>query len=373
MLGIFSAAQIVISVVVITEYTSPKYRGLFLTMKSATLYWGIWSSNAIGTFFHWKYIGLIGILCALYTTVTVLMWPESPYWLASKGRYKECATSHRWLKGRDEESEKELKSIINTQKEYMKSCTKRKLSQKEAAKDLFTNLTSKDFYKPVLISILTGMLSIFSGKLVYTLYAIDIIKKITEDESTAYAGMLIIDGITVASMYVGCALSKFLKRRTLLLVSSSIGVIFLLAISLYLYLINLSEIEENKYVSVCLLVLFSIAVSCGPLIMSTSVFGELIPIRSRNLAVCVIAVTGKLTMGIALKTAPYLFKVFELHGAFLFYGLSCSIIITLLYKYLPETKDKTLQEIADAIKGVKSKSVKVVEADKLIKNANEPN
>lgn len=352
MQGFFSAAQIVISVMVLTEYISPKYRGFFLTIKSATFYWGIWTANILGTFCHWKKIGLAGIICASFTVTTVFVWPESPYWLASKQRFKECAANHRWLKGSDEESEKELEMLINTQKEYVENCQSINKSTSEIVKQFVITVRSKDFYKPLLISILTGLLLVLSGKLVCTVYAIDIIKKVTGNESTAYTGMLVLDGITVASMYIGCILSKFLKRREMLLVTSSIGVLFLYILSLYLYLIRLSVISENSSVSVCLLMLFSIAISCGPLIMSSAVYCELIPLRSRNLAVCIIALIGKLIVAVLLKIAPYIFKLFGLHGTFLFFGISSTIVIIYLYKYLPETKDKTLQEIANNIAGV---------------------
>lgn len=355
MQGLFSASQIVIAIMIMTEYVSPKYRGIFLTIKSTTLYCGIWTSNALGTFFHWKTIPLLGMACALYTLTTVIMWPESPYWLASRGRFKECAASHRWLKGCDEESEKELEALIHSQKEYIANCDTRKLSTKDRVTDFFKTIKSKEFYKPTVLSLLTGTLGVCSGKLVFALYAIDILKKITNSESTAYVAMLILDGITVLSMYGGCVLSKYLKRRTLLLVASTVGVIFLFILSLYTYLINLKLISENKYVSILLLVAFSIAVSCGPMIMSVSVYGELIPIRSRNLSVCLIALFGKLIVALALKIAPMIFRNFGLHGTFFSFGISSSIIILILYKYLPETKDKTLQQILDCIKGVKSK------------------
>ncbi|KAF9791601.1 hypothetical protein SFRURICE_020000 [Spodoptera frugiperda] len=349
MQGLFSASQIVITLMILTEYTSPKYRGIFLTVKTATFYWGIWASNAIGTFFHWRKIPLFGIICSLYTILTVMIWPESPYWLASRGRFKECAASHRSLKGCDEESEKELEVLINSQKEYIASCGLDDMSVRERIIDFFKTLKSKKFYKPTLLSIVTGCLGVFSGKLVFAVYAIDILKKITNSESTAYTSMLVLDGFTVFSMYAGCLLMKYLKRRTLLLVASSIGVLFLFTLSLYLYLISLNVILENNYVSVSLLVAFSIAVSCGPMIMSISVYGELIPVRSRNLSVCLIALIGKLVTGLALKVSPLLFRKFGLHGGFLTFGLSSLAIILILYKYLPETKDKTLQQISDSM------------------------
>ncbi|XP_037297087.1 facilitated trehalose transporter Tret1-like [Manduca sexta] len=348
--GFFGASQIVVSILVLTEYTSPRYRGLFLTLKSATYFWGIWASNAIGTFLHWKKIPLFGIMCSVYTLLTVTVWPESPYWLASQGKYEECAISHRWLKGCDDGSEKELASLIDTQKEYQRNNIKRSMTLKENIKDLYVTVTSQVFYKPILIATMTGTLSIASGKLVFTVYAIDIIKKITDSEKAAYIGMLILDGVTVLSMYFGCALSKILKRRTLLLTAGSIGVLFLFLLSAYLYLIKLSFVNENKYVSIFLLSAFSLAVSCGPLILSTSVYGELIPVRSRNLAICVIAVVGKIIIGTVLKISPSIFKTFGLHGAFLTFAIATLTLLLLLYKYLPETKDKTLQEIAESMK-----------------------
>lgn len=354
MQGLFSASQIVITIMVLTEYTSPKYRGIFLTVKTATFYWGIWASNAIGTFFHWKNIPLFGIICSLYTLITVFIWPESPYWLASRGRFEECAASHRSLKGCDEESEKELLALINSQKEYITSCGTTNLSAGERVADFFKTIKTREFYKSTALSFTTGCLGVFSGKLVFAVYAIDIIKKITNSESTAYVAMLVLDGVTVLSMYGGCVISKYVKRRTLLLTASSVGVLFLFLLSLYLYLITLNVITENKYVSVSLLVAFSIAVSCGPMIMSISVYGELIPIRSRNLSVCIVALGGKLVVALCLKLTPLIFRTYGLHWAFFTFGISSFIIILVLYKYLPETKDKTLQEIADSIKGEKS-------------------
>ncbi|XP_047025998.1 facilitated trehalose transporter Tret1-like [Helicoverpa zea] len=354
MQGLFSALNTTVTVMILTEYTSPKYRGIFLTIKTATFYWGIWTSNAIGTFFHWKKIPLFGIVCSLYALINVMMWPESPVWLASRGKFEECAAAHRSLKGCDEDSEKELEALIASEREYLASCDTN-LSAKGHIIQFFKTIKSKEFYKPALISNFTGFLGFCSGKLIFAVYAIDVLKKITKSESTAYVAMLVIDGFTVFSMYLGCILAKHFNRRSLLLVASAIGAGFLFVLALYLFLITKNVINENKYVTISLFVAFSIAVSCGPLTMCMSVFGELIPLRSRNLSICFIALSGKLSIGIALKIAPWVFKNFGVEGAAFSFGVISSITIMFLYKYLPETKDKTLQQIADNINGSKSK------------------
>ncbi|CAB3235750.1 unnamed protein product [Arctia plantaginis] len=86
-------------------------------------------------------------------------------------------------------------------------------------------------------------------------------------------------------------------------------------------------------------------IACGPMILACSVYGELTPIRYRSSSLPILAIFSEVLMATVLKISPNIFKVFGLHGAFLFYGITSSVFAFLLYKYLPESKDKTLQEI----------------------------
>ncbi|CAK1546243.1 unnamed protein product [Leptosia nina] len=150
-IGVQPPAHLTISLMVLTEF-SPRYRGLFMTFKSATTYWGIWMSNAIGTYFHWKNIALVSFVCSVYT-LTTLLWPESPYWLASKGRFSDCETSHRWLKGTDEKSEEELKILISYQKQRLNRHSK--LSNADKLNNGVKAIGNQAFYKPLLTATLT--------------------------------------------------------------------------------------------------------------------------------------------------------------------------------------------------------------------------
>ncbi|CAH1635708.1 unnamed protein product [Spodoptera littoralis] len=343
MQGMLISSNMTLLILVVTEYTSPRYRGIFMTVKSTIFFWGVWIANATGTFSHWKNIAIIAFVCATLS-LTSFFWPESPSWLAMNGRFEECAESHHWLKGYDKDSEKELENLIQSQKEYIARCKKKEVSSKRL-KNIIETISTKAFYKPLLLSMTVMSLYNFSGKFVCSMYSIELIKKITKSESTAYTGMLILEAVTIFSMQIGCVLSKYLKRRTLLLSSSSIGIMFLFIISLYLYLIKLCIVSENKIVSLFLLTSFSMTISCGPMILACSVYGELTPLRYRSSSLPTLAIFSEILMASILKVSPYIFKYFELHGAFLFYGVTASVFAFLLYKYLPESKDKTLQEI----------------------------
>ncbi|XP_028176910.1 facilitated trehalose transporter Tret1-like [Ostrinia furnacalis] len=109
--GVNAASQTSLTVIIMTEYTSPEYRGIFCTTKSVMMYLGVWVANAIGMFFHWSNIAVLGIACSVYNFVAILIMPESPYWLVSQEKITECVSSHRWLK---ETKNKTLHEIANS-------------------------------------------------------------------------------------------------------------------------------------------------------------------------------------------------------------------------------------------------------------------
>lgn len=348
--GITLASNLTVLICIIVEYSSPRYRGVLMMIESSIFFWGVWIANVTGTFSHWRNIAIIAFVCCIYSMSAIIM-PESPSWLAMMGRFDECAAAHHWLKGYDKESEDELESLIRSQKEYLKKCADRKKPKSFFQFDVIKEtVTNKGFYKPLLLSMAVMSLYHFSGKLVCSMYAVDLISQITDSESAAYIGMLILDAVTILGMQIGCVLSKLVNRRTLLLSSSVIGIMFLFIISLYLYLVHVSVITENKIISIVLLTSFSVSITCGPMIMPSTIFGEIIFLRYKSTSLLIITLFSELLMATVLKVSPYIFKILTLEGAFLFYGISASIFAFILYIYLPETKDKTLQEIENYFK-----------------------
>ncbi|XP_052740617.1 facilitated trehalose transporter Tret1-like [Bicyclus anynana] len=347
--GILAASIMTITVMVMSEYTSPKYRGVLLAVKSATFYWGVWIANAIGTFYNWRNIGIVIFVC-IFFNFSSIFYKESPYWLATNGRFEECARIHRWLKGTGEESEKELRKLILSQQDHLNNKTEfNKLPHYKKHIKIINIVKSKSFHKPLFYAILPTSLVHLSGKVVYTIYAIDIIKKITSSEETAYEGMLILDGVTVLGMYFGCSLARFMRRRTQLILFTCIGVAFLYILSVYMYMIKLGIILEDKYLSLFLLTAFSISIGGGPMILSSCCASELAPLRYRSYFLCCLTLFNSMLLASTVKFSPLIFKNCGTHGAFLVYAISTTIVIVLVSKYMPETKDKTIQEIQERI------------------------
>ncbi|XP_072946795.1 facilitated trehalose transporter Tret1-like [Epargyreus clarus] len=347
--GFVNAGNAAFLILIIPEYCSHKYRTIFLNIQSTSFYWGIWASNAIGTYLNWKYISVLGIISSIYP-MTVSFYPESPHWLASKKRFKDCEKSHRWLRGTSEESEKELQDLIDSHKDgYGQKCKTKRLNLSTVVR----TAKCKQFYMPLLLSILLGAQYNFSGKFVCSIYIIDIIKRMSGNEHAAYMGMLILDAVTIFGMYIGCLLTNKFKSRTLYFNLAFLSIALMFVISLYLFLAKLGIVQENATVSLCLLIAYSIPITCGPGMISMSIYSEIIPIRYQAISYVITSFIFISTCTILLKVSPIIFMELGIHGLFLFFGITCGILTVLLYIYLPETRNKTLLEIEQCFKDKK--------------------
>lgn len=354
--GLSMGGHVSLGIICVAEYSDPEYRGVFMVMKTASLYWGIWIANALGTVLYWRTSVLLMIVPSLYAFVTPLIWPESPIWLASKGQFEKCSKSFQWLRGTHEKDSLELKKLIEAQTRYLDNASKNRDS-------LFTKLGNKvcseNFYKPMFLAFALFLQFYACGKLVHASYALTIIHEITSSESTAFMGMLILDGVTVSFMYLGCFAAKRFKRRILFFTTCIAAISTLVILSLYLYLIQIKVISQITVISLLLLILYSISISLGPTTLPTSIYGELMPAEHKGLCTLIVAAYSGIVQSLFLKCAPYMFKSIGLHSTFLIFAGITSLCLIYLYKYMPETKDKTLQEIEDSFMTCKNKDVEL--------------
>lgn len=353
--GLTVAASTTLVVMFFLEHASSQHRGLLTSLKPASYSWGMWFANTIGAFFHFKYIGLFGIICSIYILITLVFMPESPYWLAHQKRYEECAKVHRWLKGTNKEAEKELNDLLNSVKDSQ-NIGKIKKTIKGHVIDSIKALREPETYKPSLLCLLLFAMHNLSGKMVCAVYAVEIIEKITKTESTTFAMMLILDGFTVAGLYCGCAWSKICERRKLMIVASSICAAFLFTLSPYLYLIKTGLISENTYITIALLIGYSFSACIGPISASMTLLGELFPLKHRTLMICLYSIMSKIIIGSVLKSGPYIIKTFRVHGALLFYGVCLTSCVILANKFVPETKGKSGLEVNEIFQTKTSKN-----------------
>ncbi|KAM3959902.1 facilitated trehalose transporter Tret1-like [Aphomia sociella] len=365
--GMTAGGTVVLGAVVIGEYSDPKHRGMFLNLKTAAVCMGAMIVHSLGHFLHWRTIALFALMPNIIALGIIFSWPESPSWLASKKQFEKSEKSFYWLRGRTPDSVKEIKELFRAQKERL-SESSNKLTLGDKIREFFKKFLRKDFLKPLFIVSLSGLLLESSGRHIFPAYALKIINEITGDSSQSFYYTLAIDLIITASSTFSSILVKILKRRTLLFVSGFIAVTVLMCVCLYLFLVSREIISNNcTWIPIFMFVVYFIFANLGCTPIPLAIFGEIFPLAHRSTGSCCAGFILSISLNLGLQITPYLMVSVKVYGTFTILGATTGILLIMLYFVLPETKDRTLQEIDDYFSYGKFRDVRSSNGDEEVK------
>jgi len=207
----------------------------------------------------------------------------------------------------------------------------------KAEKGEFRELLQTFLCIPLSIGILLPMFSHLSGIAAIIYFAPNILNESIKSVESSFLGAVLVGVVNFAFTFVAILnIEKFGRRRLLL-----IGVIGAF--------ISLSGVEilfalGSKLIIIPLLFyVASFAFSYGPLVWV--IISEIFPTRIRGLAVSIGSFSLMVTGFFITLTNPVLLKTILPSGTFFLYaGLTIPVIL-FIWKFVPETKGKTLEEI----------------------------
>lgn len=334
--------------VTIAEYSSPKYRGAFLATIAFSFATGMLVAHIFGTLLYWR---TAAVACGSFYAVSLILIsipPETPPYLASKGKNNECRKSFRWFRGNDENSEKELEVLLNSQKKY---------TPKVALFTFYRQMITKpEFYKPTVIMMFMFVLFQISGMTVVPSYTVPMMEEVSGGTIEAYTSMLMVDVVRFLTAVIACIVVNKLRRRTVLFVGIIVSVVSLLTAALLLYLRDLGYLpEEYKWTPVVPTLLYIFGKTLGILPIPWAIAGEIFPLAYRSIGSGISGMFLSVMFFVVVKTAPTSFRQIGINGTFCVYGISIAICGVFLFFLLPETKGKTLYEIECHFRGESEK------------------
>ncbi|XP_021195453.3 facilitated trehalose transporter Tret1 [Helicoverpa armigera] len=339
--GITAGSTSILGAIVIGEYSSPANRGMFLNLKTAALYMGSTTVHLLGHHFHWRTVAGLTLLPFLLAFGMVCTWPESPAWLVSKKRFDRTREVFYRLRGKNEHSTRELNDMINAQKERI---TTDHFTVYENTMNFFRKFGKRDFVLPVVNYIFAAILLETTGRHIFPAYAVQIISEISGNTSSFYY-TLALDLLVAVSATFSSYLIRIFKRRTLLFSTGFISLVILKAACGYLFLASRNLIPSNPLIPLALFGLYLAIVNfaCAPIPLA--LIGEIFPLEHRGAGTTMAGVLISIMSIATLKTTPLLLATFKVYGTFTIFGVVMAISLIFLYFMLPETKDRTLQEI----------------------------
>jgi SP family arabinose:H+ symporter-like MFS transporter len=249
------------------------------------------------------------------------MVPETPRWLISKQRYDDAETIMIKINGKAyaQAQMAEIKKVIKVESGGFKELL-------------------KPFMKiPLLIGVLLPMFSHLSGIAAIMYFAPNIINESVQRVESAFLGAVLVGVVNSAFTFVAIYNIEKFGRRKLLLIGVIGAFISLMGVGVFFAI-------GSQYVIIPLLMyVASFAFSFGPIVWV--IISEIFPTRIRGLAVSIGTFSLMVTGFIITWTNPILIEAIEVSGTFFLYAAMTLPAIWFIWKFVPETKGKTLEEI----------------------------
>lgn len=328
-------------------HSEPKHRGFLLATITLSMSLGILLSHIMGTFLYWRTVALLSATifpCLIFTILSFI--PESPTWLLTQNRKREAEEAFHWLRGTSPDATGELEGLI---KKY--EINKKEEDASNVEHDFLTklkiNMSKPEFYKPLGIILLCFFVMQFSGVNSVAFYTVSLMKNVT-GPGNEYFSMIIIDAVRVLSSFIACILLKMCYRRTLLLISGIGTSLCMTAVALCMYCnkINVGN-TTISWLSMAFLIGYICFISGGLFPLPWVLQGEMLQQVTRGFASGLTSCFNFICFFIVVKTFVQLSVVMETFGVFMVYAVIALIGTLVLYLILPETKNRTLQQIED--------------------------
>jgi facilitated trehalose transporter len=351
--------------ILIGEYTSPKNRGAFLMFVSVLTATEVLVTHAIGSYYTWQFNALVNMVIAFFNLAIVIYSPESPAWLASKSRYDSCRKAFRWLRGSGEESE--LEELI---KSNMITNDSKVQSQKDSKEGLMTylkhNVNKKEFYMPIFIMAHVYGIGQWAGINVLSTYTKDVFENIIGKDNDIAVHIIAIDTQRILSNAAAIFLIRRVRRRTMLMSITSLGILTMLATAAYTYSKTEGYITfEHPILGVFLVHIHMFTVATCTISLPYIIAGEIFPLKYKGVAGGISILFFSLHFTAVVKFTPYLFASLGIYGAYCVYSIVVAYCLLVAWIFLPETKDRTLQDIENEFRG---KDLDITEYDPSLTN-----
>jgi len=320
----------------IIDIASPQHQGILGLLVNLIFASGILVVYITGTVCNWYYTSLICLCYLIPFAVIFPFMPDSPASLSSRGKHKQAQQALRWFNHPQSSSmSQEINQDTN-------------LTSQKVAQQSFQPLQMLEAQniRPFLVALSMQFALQLSGIAPLQFFS----QTFFEDAKTSIDASL--SSIIVAIIQIGTTLVVSFtvsnaSRRKLMLVSQG-GVSFChLSMALYFLLTSYGFTEGFQWLPLVILVIYFIFFNIGVATFVWVVTAEVLPPSIRNVANGVAILIG----GVLFFTTSFTFnKMFDSWGGsglFLFYGCSSLVFFITSIFFLPETKEKTAEEIND--------------------------
>ncbi|MCM3653375.1 sugar porter family MFS transporter [Metabacillus litoralis] len=288
--------------------------------------------NTMGDNSHvWRYMLFIASLPAIFLFFGMLRVPESPRWLASKGRNKDALSVLQKIR-----AEKQAKSELREMEAALAEETEMKTAT-------FKDLAIPWMRRILFIGVGVAIVSQATGVNSIMYYGTEILRDAGFQTSAALIGNVANGVISVLATLVGIWLLGKVGRRPMMLTGLTGTTSMLLLIALFSQILEGSAALPYVILTLTVTFLAFMQGAIGPVLWVT--LSEIFPLRLRGLGMGMSVFFLWITNFVIGLMFPILLEKIGLSSTFLVFGVIGVVSIFFMRKHFPETKGLTLEEI----------------------------
>jgi len=343
--GLGSGYALVVAPVYAAEIAPASSRGLLTSLPEIFMNTGAMLSyvsnlafSGLPVHLSWRVMFAVAVVPTVFLAAGVLTMPESPRWLAMKGKVAEAKAVLDKTSDTPAEAEQRLLEIEAV------------VSSGEGGGGAWKEVATKAGVRRVLAIVLT--LQFFqqsSGIDTVVMYAPRVLAMAGVTSTTLLLSLNVLFGIAKAgSVLIAMALADRVGRRPLLLASTGGMTASLLVLgSLFVAFAGAKDDAAVAAVSAAAVVAFVVAFSVGLGPLAWAYSSEILPLRLRGHGAGLGTALNLFVSGGVTMTFISLYQAITMAGAFYLYAAVAAASFVFIYTCLPETMGRSLEDMEE--------------------------
>ncbi|MGH9327398.1 MAG: sugar porter family MFS transporter [Terriglobia bacterium] len=329
LVGVAVGVTSMVTPLYIAELAPARIRGALVTLNQLAIVIGIVVAYYVDYLFagssNWRAMFISAVIPSILLLIALIFLPESPRWLATKNQFDKAFAILSRLESRTqaERDMNELREVTT------------------AHRVTFWDLFAPRFRKPLLIGAGLALFQQITGVNTIIYYTPTILQMAGfKSASSAILATVLVGGVNLVATVISLFLLDRVGRRPLLLIGIAGMFLGLLHMG---YSMGVNHVSREAVLLDVLGYLAAFAISLGPIfwLLISEIYPTTIRGQAMSLASVVIWVADLLVSVTFLSLVGAIGARF----AFWLYAAACVAAFIFSAKLVPETKDKTLEEI----------------------------
>ncbi|XP_057339495.1 uncharacterized protein LOC130676995 [Microplitis mediator] len=269
--------------------------------------------------------------------------PESPYYLAAKGRKEEVISVLARLRGKSEDA-------VRIEADEIEATVQEAYNKEATITDLFT---VKANFKALVFTCLLVIFQQMTGINVVLFYSENIFASAGNSGISSSIETIIVGIVQLIASCVTPLVVDRLGRRILLIISGTGTALSLGVLGLFFYLKDAakSDVSNIGWLPIASLIIFIATYSIGWGPLPWAVMGEMFSTEVKSKASGIVVFACWFLAFLITKYFSNIALAFGQYTAFWLFGVFCILSVLFTVFILPETKGKSLQEIQNELSG----------------------